>query len=639
MGFQDTVVANMEKSLKDLESRFQSLAEKGKKGFVDNSQLNQYRKDVERLFEDYKKAGDRMKDLGAAVEQSMLKIKQASGSMKDLFVEKKFTDVENLLKQIAQSSSQVQETEKIINQELDKRVQKYKQLSDAATQLSAQKKQAQNAALLSITGMGVNAKGKPQQLLSNRSDEQKSAIINTAQSLFRKEDIQSAEALWNQLVLTVQRNPLKFGAAFNEAVPAIKKFKEQIQEAWEAYKQAETFLQPDIDKAVAAANKAKESVEAIGKINGDGSHSVNKGFMAEASRNAKAMSIEFNNLSHSVKEPKGDLEELNTVAAETRDIQESTKNATESASRAFGDNADRLEQQIKMSTRASNTLMTLRSRLLMLVSATTMLARARQLINKTFQDIQALDKSFASIAMVTSKSLDQMWASYDEYSKLAIQLGQSTNDVIQSSALFYQQGLETNEALALTTDTMKLATLAGSDFSTATKEMTAVLHAFNMEMTEGSRITDVYSELAAHAAASVDEIARAMERTAAIANSAGMSFENTSAFLTHMLETTQEGAENIGTSLKTIIARFGELKNNVSAADSEFEDLDLNKVDKALKSIGVQLKDENLQFRDLDEVLLEVSAKWSTLDRNTQRYVATIAAGSRLIVSPLHLAA
>jgi len=82
--------------------------------------------------------------------------------------------------------------------------------------------------------------------------------------------------------------------------------------------------------------------------------------------------------------------------------------------------------------------------------------------------------------------------------------------------------------------------------------------------------------------------------------------------------------------LKTIIARFTELKTNVAGtADSEFDDLDFNKVDTALKSVGVSLKDTNGQFRDLDQVFLELSKKWSTLDRNTQRYVATIAAGSR----------
>ena len=64
------------------------------------------------------------------------------------------------------------------------------------------------------------------------------------------------------------------------------------------------------------------------------------------------------------------------------------------------------------------------------------------------------------------------------------------------------------------------------------------------------------------------------------------------------------------------VARFTELKENVDEADSEFEDLDYNKVDKALKSIGINLKDTNGQFRDLDDVFLELAQRWSSLSRN-----------------------
>lgn len=222
---------------------------------------------------------------------------------------------------------------------------------------------------------------------------------------------------------------------------------------------------------------------------------------------------------------------------------------------------------------------------------------------------------------------------------MANKLGQTTNDVIQASVLFYQQGLETNEVLSLTEDTMKLATLAGVDFADATDLMTAALRGFKLEMSEGSHVTDVYSELAAHAAASVNEIANAMNKTAAIANSAGMSFENTAAFLTQMIESTQESAANIGTALKTVIARFTELKENVDKSNSEFDDLDYNKVDKALKSVGISLKDDVGQFRDLDDVFMELAQRWETLSRNEQRYIATTAAGSRLNANPLPLVA
>jgi hypothetical protein len=81
--------------------------------------------------------------------------------------------------------------------------------------------------------------------------------------------------------------------------------------------------------------------------------------------------------------------------------------------------------------------------------------------------------------------------------------------------------------------------------------------------------------------------------------------------------------------MKSVLARFSELKKNVDSSESEFEDLDYNKVDKALKTVGINIKDANGQFRDMDGVLLELGAKWDSLSRNAQRYIATIAAGSR----------
>ena len=59
-----------------------------------------------------------------------------------------------------------------------------------------------------------------------------------------------------------------------------------------------------------------------------------------------------------------------------------------------------------------------------------------------------------------------------------------------------------------------------------------MLRGFHMEMDQGSHVTDVYSELAANAAADVSGIASAMSKTASLAANAGMSFENTAAFLT-----------------------------------------------------------------------------------------------------------
>jgi len=136
--------------------------------------------------------------------------------------------------------------------------------------------------------------------------------------------------------------------------------------------------------------------------------------------------------------------------------------------------------------------------------------------------------------------------------------------------------------------------------------------------------------LAAKSAVSTTELATAMSKTASSAAAVGSSFENTSAMIAMMVETTRESAENIGSALKSIISRYGEMKSDpAKLIDSEGEALSLNKVDKALQSIGISLQDTNHQFRDFDDVILELSSKWDTLDKNSQRYIATIMAGNR----------
>lgn len=119
-----------------------------------------------------------------------------------------------------------------------------------------------------------------------------------------------------------------------------------------------------------------------------------------------------------------------------------------------------------------------------------------------------------------------------------------------------------------------------------------------------------------------------MSKTASSAASVGMSFENTTAMIATMVEATRESATNIGSAMKSIISRMSEMKAGLSQ-DENGEFLDASKVETALKSVKVALRDTQGQFRDLDTVLIELGSKWSTLDSATKRYLGTIIAGNR----------
>lgn len=256
----------------------------------------------------------------------------------------------------------------------------------------------------------------------------------------------------------------------------------------------------------------------------------------------------------------------------------------------------------------------------------------KRAVREAYESVTELDKAMTETAVVTDFSVGDMWDQLPEYTKMANDLGTTTLGAYETATLFYQQGLKTNEVMEVSVETMKMARIAGMDYVEATNMMTAALRGFNMEISETSaqRVNDVYSELAKITASDTQEISTAMTKTASIAHNANMEFETTAAFLSQIIETTRESAETAGTAMKTIIARFTELKKNPNElVEVDGEQVDANKIETALRSVGVALRDSNGEFRKLDDVFLDLAKRWDSLTVNQQRYVATMAAGSR----------
>lgn len=260
----------------------------------------------------------------------------------------------------------------------------------------------------------------------------------------------------------------------------------------------------------------------------------------------------------------------------------------------------------------------------------------KRAVRSAYETIKDLDAVMTETAVVTDFSVGDMWSQLPEYTKRANELGVSIHAVYEASTLYYQQGLKTNEVMAVTNATLRMARIAGLDAAEATDRVTNALRGFNMEINEANadRIADVYSKLAAISASNVDEISTAMTKVASLANSANMGFENTAAFLAQIIETTRESAETAGTALKTVIARFSEVKKLYSegqllGTDEEGEAIDVNKVSTALRTAGIDLNEFLTGAKGLDEVFVELASKWDSLDIVQQRYIATMAAGSR----------
>jgi len=115
-----------------------------------------------------------------------------------------------------------------------------------------------------------------------------------------------------------------------------------------------------------------------------------------------------------------------------------------------------------------------------------------------------------------------------------------------------------------------------------------------------------------------------MSKTASSMESVGSTFEETSAMIGTMVAVTRESATNIGSALKSIASRYGEMKSDpLKLVDSEGDEMSFNKVDAALQSVGISMKTVDGQFRSFTDVIIELSEKWDQLESTQQRYIAT----------------
>ena len=418
---------------------------------------------------------------------------------------------------------------------------------------------------------------------------------------------------------------------FQEAMLAAKKATDDQASANEKLKQTAsqynelTKTQQDIDKKQQAIEKLKNTIESLqGKLDFSSLKNAFKDLeidiTPEMLKNEKGVESLKNKL-HELDNQKlvdliQNLEKMGISSQQAKDfVQQLSGRMVELGNTAS--NIDRANQEMEQ----------LKNQVLQFFSIGNAVQLFKRAVQSAMDTVKELDATMTETATVTDFSVADMWSQLPTYSAEANKLGAKINDLYAATTLYYQQGLNTNQSMAAGVETLKMARIASMDASAATNLMTAALRGFNMEVNEmnAQRVNDVYSELAAITAADTQEIGTAMSKTASIANSANMEFETTAALLSQIIETTREAPETAGTAMKTIIARFTEMKKLyteeqlTTGVDAEGEAFDINKIDTALKSVGMSLQGFMTGAEGIDDVLLELASKWDTLDIATQR--------------------
>ena len=246
-------------------------------------------------------------------------------------------------------------------------------------------------------------------------------------------------------------------------------------------------------------------------------------------------------------------------------------------------------------------------------------------VREAYSYVKDLDKSLNDIRIVSGQSADQMERLAIQANKTAQELGKSTLDYTKAALIYYQQGLSGDDVTQRTEVTLKMANVLGESAKDVSNYMTAIWNNFDEGSESLEHYADVITALGASTAASSEEIATGLEKFSAVAKTVGLSYEYATSALATVVAQTRQSADSVGTAFKTIFARMEDLKLGKTLEDGTT----LGKYSSTLAKIGVNIKDQNNQLKNMDTILSELGNKWQTLNKDQQIAVAQGVAGVR----------
>ncbi len=215
------------------------------------------------------------------------------------------------------------------------------------------------------------------------------------------------------------------------------------------------------------------------------------------------------------------------------------------------------------------------------------------------QYVNDLDTSLTNIMMVSGESRDAM----NEYARAANAaakaLGNTTVGMTNATQVFVQQGYDLPTSQTLAESSVILGNISQQDTATASDEITAYMNAFNININDLNNALSKWAIVANVSAADVQELSIASQKAASAAVTTGVNMDQLAAQIAAIETVTKEAPENIGNGLKTLYARFSDIKMGETLEDG----VNLGQVTKTLQKVGVQVLDAEGNMREVGAIM------------------------------------
>lgn len=241
--------------------------------------------------------------------------------------------------------------------------------------------------------------------------------------------------------------------------------------------------------------------------------------------------------------------------------------------------------------------------------------------------VRQFNADMLTIQAISGKSTGEMGEVRASSIKQAKELKTSVSNVTSTKAALYRQGLSDKEVEERTNAIVKFSTVTGAKITDATKGLTTAIQ--TGLVSNINQAMDVLTALGDSAATTAEEIEKGMQKAAASAKTAGVSYNELTSMLTIATSKTQLGGAQAGTFFQTLFSRMNRVTKEGFITDETGETTSINDVETALKTAGIRLRSSKDVFRSSFDVLRELASVWEGLSDLQKGNITYAMAGGR----------
>lgn len=256
----------------------------------------------------------------------------------------------------------------------------------------------------------------------------------------------------------------------------------------------------------------------------------------------------------------------------------------------------------------------------------------RRSIREIYNNVVQLDDALTEFSIVSGKAGRDLDDFADRAFEAAKRIRAGVTDVIDAATVYNRLGFSDTDSLKYAELTTMYSKVGDAEISEAESNITALIKAYNVGADQLELALDKMVFVGNNFAISAAEIGQGMNNAASSLAANGNTLEQSIALLTAAQIVTQDAAKS-STALRTISARLTNSKAELDALGESTDDLAGSTAkyrEELLALTGVDIKDQNGQFKSTYEILKAIAGQWEKISKaGNKEAVATLVAGTR----------